>query len=314
MPSGSAAKMTREYYLSPYLNFLDNFLKSRPTKSNLNKYDNIDGNDSEDIDETLLTEQLASENSDFNSYQSTPTPPPSNKSGKITIKDVNKVAHDYFTQKAMQRKTIALPEIDSDLAFFQSMLPDMKTMTPTQKRRFKMGVLNLSEQILNEQSPTSSTRQPYSPRTLYQENPISDCEGTSTQLTLTSRSNKGPAPSVTLTKQTTGKSSENQTSGYYGEEGQPFTPTLEGYELGNYRNLAPQHTRNSGVYGVPELQTTQTPRAYEGETLAPPATPTRLYLPMFSPVTPATPQPNPETLIRSRHDEVNDYNVNCFNK
>lgn len=41
---------------------------------------------------------------------------------------------------------------DSDLYFLKSVLPDMKCMTPTQKRRFKVGVLNLSDTILNEQN------------------------------------------------------------------------------------------------------------------------------------------------------------------
>lgn len=47
-----------------------------------------------------------------------------------------------------------------------------------------------------------------------------------------------------------------------------------------------------------EFQQSQTLGAYENaETLAPPATPTRLYLQMFSPVTPATSHPNPKTSI-----------------
>ncbi|XP_046976417.1 uncharacterized protein LOC124542518 [Vanessa cardui] len=149
LPSGSGAKTIKEYYLSPHLHFLDNYLKSRPTKSNLSKYDSTDGNDSEEVDETLCTGQLPCQNtnSDSISNQSTPTPPllpPLNKSRAISLKDVNKSAHEYFSQRALQMKTIhrAEPEIDSDLAFFQSMLPDMKTMTPAQKRRFKMGVLN----------------------------------------------------------------------------------------------------------------------------------------------------------------------------
>lgn len=37
-----------------------------------------------------------------------------------------------------------------DLAFFYSLLPDMKDMSRDQKRRFKMGVLNLAGEILQE--------------------------------------------------------------------------------------------------------------------------------------------------------------------
>jgi len=70
------------------------------------------------------------------------------KKKRIGLDDVNKAAHDFFLQK---KKTEPLAE-DSDLCFFKSVLPDMKCMTPNQKRRFKLGILNLSDSILNEQN------------------------------------------------------------------------------------------------------------------------------------------------------------------
>lgn len=44
-------------------------------------------------------------------------------------------------------------EEDVDLYFFKSLLPDMKLMNPEQKRRFKIGVINLSGNILNDKIP-----------------------------------------------------------------------------------------------------------------------------------------------------------------
>lgn len=38
---------------------------------------------------------------------------------------------------------------DADLNFFRSLLPDIRTMTPSQKRRFKMGIFGLMDNVLN---------------------------------------------------------------------------------------------------------------------------------------------------------------------
>ncbi|KAH9644066.1 hypothetical protein HF086_009779 [Spodoptera exigua] len=325
LPSGSGAKTIKEYYLSPHLHFLDNYLKSRPTKSNLSKYDCTDGNDSEEVDETLFTGQLASENtnSDSISNQSTPTPPLLpllNKSRAISIKDVNKSAHEYFSQRALQMKTIhrAEPETDSDLAFFQSMLPDMKSMTPAQKRRFKMGVLNLSEQILNDPVPSYPRTQPYYPRTPSRETDYDPNEG-ATQQTLTSRANTSPAPSFTSTQQTAkhtaaaNKNPETQLTLISGEYINPAPPAAVAV-IEQIAGPSRHRTYDEKAYyqlSISEYQQTRTPGAYErAQSLAPPATPTTLCLPIFSPITPATPHPNPETSIQSHEDEISDFNEN----
>lgn len=49
------------------------------------------------------------------------------------------------------KKTAPIEE-DLDLCFLKSVLPDMKCMTPDQKRRFNVGVINLSGSILNEKN------------------------------------------------------------------------------------------------------------------------------------------------------------------
>lgn len=65
------------------------------------------------------------------------------------MEDVNKAAHDFFVQR---KKTVTAVEEDLDLCFLKSVLPDMKCMTPDQKRRLKVGVINLSGSILNEKN------------------------------------------------------------------------------------------------------------------------------------------------------------------
>lgn len=38
---------------------------------------------------------------------------------------------------------------DADLNFFRSLLPDIRTMTPSQKRRFKMGIFGLMDNVFS---------------------------------------------------------------------------------------------------------------------------------------------------------------------
>ncbi|CAG4969746.1 unnamed protein product [Colias eurytheme] len=105
LPSGSAVKRVKEYYLAQHLHFLDKYLKSRPSKSNL---------------EPQCRKRQNSE-------------------------------------KQMQ-------PLDTDLAFLQSMLSDMKAMNLVQKRRFKMGVMQLAAQILDGNEAASTLEPAYSTR------------------------------------------------------------------------------------------------------------------------------------------------------
>lgn len=67
-----------------------------------------------------------------------------NERHSVSLEDVNKAVFDPSSQKKINPI-----EEDADLYFFKSLLPDMKLMNPEQKRHFKIGVLNLSENILN---------------------------------------------------------------------------------------------------------------------------------------------------------------------
>ncbi|KAF5275769.1 hypothetical protein FQR65_LT16543 [Abscondita terminalis] len=83
-----------------------------------------------------------------------------------SINDVNQKAYQYFEKKQQMleeqnptKTNTTIESLDPDLAFLHSVLPDMKSMDGTQKRRFKLGILNLSEEILNPpQIPKTSQR------------------------------------------------------------------------------------------------------------------------------------------------------------
>lgn len=74
-----------------------------------------------------------------------------------SINEVNNQAYQYFekkqhmleSQNTTKKTNTTIEPLDPDLAFLHSVLPDMKSMNSTQKRHFKLGILNLSEQILS---------------------------------------------------------------------------------------------------------------------------------------------------------------------
>lgn len=86
---------------------------------------------------------------------SLPSPSGSVKTQKKTLNDVNNAAYEYFSQRKNLRATSTETPTDTDLSFLHSVLPDMKLMTSDQKRAFKIGILNLSEKILNGELPRS---------------------------------------------------------------------------------------------------------------------------------------------------------------
>lgn len=103
----------------------------------------------EENDETNQPDALTSSFIELSPKIFTSTPTQINKKKRIGLEDVNKAAHDFFVQR---KKTVTAVEEDLDLCFLKSVLPDMKCMTPDQKRRFKVGVINLSGSILNEKN------------------------------------------------------------------------------------------------------------------------------------------------------------------
>lgn len=137
-PSGSAAKPVKEYYLASSLRFLDNFLKSRPSKSNIvintHEIGNNDENESSNMSAGSNAADLQETNLGFTPLRTTPSLP---KKTQISLSDVNKSAYEFFSNKNKRTKTKDqnVEDSDADMAFFRSMLPDVKIMTPNQKRK-----------------------------------------------------------------------------------------------------------------------------------------------------------------------------------
>lgn len=54
------------------------------------------------------------------------------------------------SKSSPQPDAVVIKEIDdADLSFFKSLLPDIRHMTPTQKRKFKMGIFELINKIVD---------------------------------------------------------------------------------------------------------------------------------------------------------------------
>lgn len=174
--SGSAAKAKRPYYLAEHLHFLQPFTKSRKSIGNIPvplsqvcspeeiHEEQNDINNFEDGSEDLLSEQHLSSNIAHTSSQggsfSTPTNTSTVRKVSASLEEVNKSALEYFQyKKAVTEKKTENPDLD----FFKSILPDMREMNADQKRRFKIGVLNLAGQILSEYTPSALPQNPCQP-------------------------------------------------------------------------------------------------------------------------------------------------------
>lgn len=105
LPSGSAAKVLREYYLAPRLTFLDGLLKSRRSKSNL-PTDPVQTYDSDAGENSMSPYQPPSLTpSPRTERHPSPLSVSSSKKGTtITLKEVNQTAYDYFTSKRRDEK------------------------------------------------------------------------------------------------------------------------------------------------------------------------------------------------------------------
>lgn len=156
LPSGSGAKTVKEYYLAPHLQFLDYYLKSRRSKSNLADYDSSN-------EETNMSPHRLSSSAESASVPE-PSPLSRNTSSKhkSTLNDVHQSALDYFNTKRTKMDCKVHEPIDEDLSFLHSMLSDMKAMNLSQKRKFKIGVMKLAEDIL--ETPVTSPQNKTLPR------------------------------------------------------------------------------------------------------------------------------------------------------
>ncbi|XP_055921402.1 uncharacterized protein LOC129952673 [Eupeodes corollae] len=175
------SKKVKEYYLAPYLSFLDPFLKSRDTTGYavIEKSSETDESlfkseaeiseceDNYDNCEVVMPDECLS----VHSSQSSTSPNSNSLNDESTFeikppeskyhrkRKISAITQDYdFNGRRMKSyKSSKEPDLpDSDLAFLHSILPDLKSMNSSQKRHFKIGILDLAEKIL---TPTSTSQQ-----------------------------------------------------------------------------------------------------------------------------------------------------------
>lgn len=163
-PSGSAAKPKSSYYLAEHLDFLDMFIKIRKPRGNVKSPESPSGLDTSQCHfgsgHFGDTEESVQQSDTSNTSTSEPDMsrlPYKRKSGYQTKprnqmnpmhSDMN-TAFQYFEQRKNLRAQGKQSE-DPDESFLKSILPDMKCMNEHQKRNFKVGILNLAGQILNQ--------------------------------------------------------------------------------------------------------------------------------------------------------------------
>jgi hypothetical protein len=110
--------------------------------------------DKEQVGEVRRIDDLSINTSDW--QEDTPddfiTPASKRIKRTISIEDVNRSA---FQCCQARKRSAQNEDEDPDLSFFKSVLPDMREMNAEQKRRFKIGILSLAQQILGENSASS---------------------------------------------------------------------------------------------------------------------------------------------------------------
>lgn len=174
LPSGCGAKYKKPYYLAEYLHFLKPFTKTRKQSGILQivsldpdtegqGYDNeLESSESasklqhdkEQVDEVRHNEDVSVNTSSWHDDAPEDFITPASKKIKRTIstEDVNRSA---FHCCQGRKRSVQNEDEDPDLSFFKSVLPDMRDMNAEQKRRFKIGILSLAQQILGEHSASS---------------------------------------------------------------------------------------------------------------------------------------------------------------
>lgn len=179
LSSGDGNRYKKPYYLAEYLHFLKPFTKSRKQSGKLQRVSLSSEPDTEEqaYDNEMESPEPASQffrdgeqenetqrrNEDCimnvgKWQEDVPadfgTPATKKMKRTISIEDVNRSAFEFY----QSRKHSGPNEIeDPDLSFFKSVLPDIREMNAEQKRRFKIGILNLAQQILKENSGSSLT-------------------------------------------------------------------------------------------------------------------------------------------------------------
>lgn len=174
LSSGFGTKYKKPYYLAEYLHFLKPFTKSREQSGMLQSVSlepDTEGqgcdsepessesvsklhHDQEQVDEVRQNEDPSINITGW--HEDTPEDfiaPVSKKVKRaISLETVNRSVFHCCQDK---KRPVQNEDEDPDLSFFKSVLPDMREMNAEQKRRYKIGILSLAQQILGENSASS---------------------------------------------------------------------------------------------------------------------------------------------------------------
>lgn len=155
--SGQPGKRVKEYYLASHLLFLDPFMKTRGNKYNTADEvvdtpivkEETEGSELDDDDyyETVI---MSPDNSqDTCTYPLAPSPSPSTSREPKSLKVASPLSTTNEIGCRKRKSSSSITPLDPDMAFLQSVLPDIKSMNEAQKRKFKIGILKLADDILS---------------------------------------------------------------------------------------------------------------------------------------------------------------------
>ncbi|CAF4947370.1 unnamed protein product [Pieris macdunnoughi] len=179
--SGSAAGLKKEYYLAPYLKFLNPFTKNRPQEGNLpvQEDEQRSEHESQSHESQSQIEETSNNVPDFTSAEedslrnetpaagsSVPSPhssssiqtPQPSKSRKH-MNEADRCTIEYFTLKKQRlennQRSEKQPKNPCEM-FLLSLVPHMTSMSQQQQLSFQRGVLDLIENIKYRQLPRRS--------------------------------------------------------------------------------------------------------------------------------------------------------------
>jgi hypothetical protein len=174
LSSGCGTKYKKPYYLAEYLHFLKPFTKSRDQSGILQSVSlepDTEGqgcdnepessvsasklhHDQQQVNEVRQNEDQSVNTSGWHEDTREDFIAPASKKIKRTLsmEDVNRSALHCCQAR---KRSVQNEDEDPDLSFFKSVLPDMREMNAEQKRRYRIGILSLAQQILGENSASS---------------------------------------------------------------------------------------------------------------------------------------------------------------
>ncbi|CAH0605507.1 unnamed protein product [Chrysodeixis includens] len=145
----------KKYYLYDHLRFLEPFVRPKASPSrdqdkscNFLYVDNSDANThSDSIDEWNPIEIKPDLSNNFDKHETDTSEPPK--------KTNNEQSHQENSKKRKLMENKDAEEESEDLQFFRSILPDIRSFTIKEKRKLKMGILKLIDDIENERTDES---------------------------------------------------------------------------------------------------------------------------------------------------------------